>query len=132
MLPENLPLRAVPDGLGEFVDDVLLSQLTGGSRDDNTVWCAEWREHPDAVYRLAAIHDEWLHLVAYLAEVDDNGEVADSGMDVSLHGFLRDVLDYHMPMLVDHERGAFRACKHGNHVPHRRLDAPRRGSVRGE
>lgn len=106
MLPDRLPITAVPDNLPAFVDNVLLPTLTSGGK--GAVWCTTWQEHPDAVTRLAAISDEWTHLLAE--------------QDASLHSFLRDVLDHHMPMLIDAERGTFRDCKHG-HRPVKQLDA---------
>lgn len=110
MLPDRLPITAVPDGLPEWVDNVLLPTLT--SADKGSVWCVEWREHLDAVTRLAAIWDEWSHMIAQ--------------DDAALHPFLRDVLDHHMPMLVDGERGAFRRCNYG-HKPVEQLDAVKPG-----
>jgi hypothetical protein len=54
MLSERLPLTTVPESVGAFVDDVLPTLSSLGKR---TVWCVQWREHPDAVIRLAAIAD---------------------------------------------------------------------------
>lgn len=106
MLSDRLPLKDVPEGLAEFIDGVLMPYLTAG-RPGKTVWCAQWREHPAAVHRLAGIWDSWTHLLA-----DD---------DANLHTFLRDVLDYHLPMLTDSDRGVFAACKF-THTPHARID----------
>lgn len=106
MLPERLPLDEIPEGLPEFVDGVLLPFLTAG-HPSQTVWCPQWREHPDAVHRLAAMSDEWSHMLAE--------------EDASLHSFMRDVLDYHLPLLTDVEKGTFRRCSFG-HAPHKRLD----------
>lgn len=100
MLSERLPLTTVPEAVAAFVDDVLPTLSSLGKR---TVWCAQWREHPDAVTRLAAIADVW-------------GEM--TGADnADLHTFLRDVLDHHMPRLVDPESGAFAMCSHGHQAP---------------
>lgn len=106
MLPDRLPITAVPDGLPAWVDNVLLPTLTSGGK--GSVWCPEWQAHPDAVTRLAAIWDAWRHMLAE--------------EDAALHSFLRDVLDHHMPLLVDAERGAFRRCNYG-HRTVERLDA---------
>jgi len=95
----------------EFVNNVLLPTLTSGGK--GTVWCLEWREHPDAVTRLAAIWDAWSHLLAE--------------EDAALHSFLRDVLDHHMPMLIDGDRGAFRRCNYG-HKPAEQLNDVKPGT----
>ncbi|MDJ0336593.1 DUF4913 domain-containing protein [Salinibacterium sp. G-O1] len=108
MEPELLPLTDIPDSVRAFVDGVLLPHLTAGQPKD-TIWCSQWGEHPDAVHRLAAISDEWSHML--------------ESPDASLHGFLRDVLDYHLPMLVDREKGSFRRCGQGRHSTHAQLDA---------
>ena len=101
MLPDQLPIVGIPDGLPGFVDHVLLASLTSAAR--GSIWCLQWREHPDAVTRLAAIWDAWGHLL---------GEE-----DPSLHTFLRDVLDHHLPKLVDSEKGAFQRCADGHKTP---------------
>jgi hypothetical protein len=54
------------------------------------------------VTRIAAIWDAWTHILAE--------------EDAMLHFSLRDVLDHHMPMLVDAERGVFRRCNYGHKV----------------
>lgn len=113
MLPDRLPITTVPDGLPEWVDSVLLPTLTSGGK--GSVWCPDWRSHPDAVARLAAIWDAWTHMLAE--------------EDAALHSFLRDVLDHHMPMLVDAERGAFRRCNYG-HKPVEQLGAVKPGTGR--
>lgn len=113
MLPERLPIREIPEFLPAFVNDVLLTTLTSAGK--KTVWCVRWQEHPDAVTRLAAIADAWNHM---LGADSESGE----SEDANLHGFLREVLDHHMPLLVDGERGAFAHCAYG-HRPFRRLDA---------
>lgn len=104
-LSEQVPLNEIPDGLVDFVDGTLLAFLT--SAGEKTIWCAEWRDHPDAVHRLAAMADQW--------------EESALGGTVGLHSFFRDVLDYHLPFLVDAEKGAFRGCKF-DHAKRRRLD----------
>lgn len=106
MTSENLPLAVVPDKLPEFVDGVLLQFLTGTQRDKAT-WCPQWRDHPEAVHRLEAVRVQWTRLL---------------GEEISLHEFMRDVLDYHLPMLVDADKGTFRGCSYG-HTEHKRLDA---------
>ncbi|MGG7453052.1 DUF4913 domain-containing protein [Plantibacter auratus] len=109
MLSEHLPLTDVPAGLPEFVDGVLLARLT--TLGKNEVWCASWREHPDAVHRLAAIQDEWQRMIA--------------GEDAELHTFIRDVLDYHLPRLVArHDGGVFAGCEF-KHIEPARLDSVR-------
>jgi hypothetical protein len=113
MLPERLPITAVPDGLPEFVENVLLPTLT--SSGTKTIWCPEWQEHPDAVTRLAAIWDAWTHMLAE--------------EDALLHSFLRDVLDWHMPYLVEEDRGAFRRCNFG-HKPFEQLNEAKRAADR--
>ena len=107
MLSEHLPLTDVPAGLAEFVDGVLLARLT--TLGKNNVWCASWREHPDAVHRLAAIQDEWQRML--------------SAEDAELHTFMRDVLDYHLPRLVARsENGSFVQCEF-QHNEQARLDS---------
>lgn len=107
MLSEHLPLTDVPAGLAEFVDGVLLGRLT--TLGKGNVWCAQWREHPDAVHRLTAIEDEWQRMLA----TEESG----------LHTFLRDVLDYHLPHLVSEAAGGcFVPCKF-KHITPGRLDS---------
>lgn len=113
MLPERLPIREVPEHLPAFVNDVLLTTLTSAGK--KTVWCVKWQEHPDAVTRLAAIADAWNHMLGADSESGDEE-------DADLHAFLREVLDHHLPLLVDNERGAFAHCGYG-HRASRRLDA---------
>lgn len=103
---ESLPLAQPPEGLEDFVETILLEVLTGATKE--RTWCSEWASHPDAVHRLAAIHEQWDILKM-------------RGM--SLHDFYRDVLDYHLPFLVGKDTGAFSACGYGQHRPHKRLDA---------
>lgn len=100
MLSERLPLTTVPESVSAFVDDVLPTLSSAGKR---TVWCAQWREHPDAVTRLAAIADVWGQMTG-----EDHAD---------LHSFLRDVLDHHLPLLIDPERGAFARCDYGHETP---------------
>lgn len=107
MNADDLPLTEPSAELVAFVDGTLLDLLApAGSAE--TRWCAQWAEHPDAVHRLAAIRDEWNLMLA-----------AQDGPP--LHAFLRDVLDYHLPLLIDQHRGAFRACGY-SHEPRKRLD----------
>jgi len=111
MLSDRLPLTEIPDGLANFVEMTLMDSLTAGAERGSERaprWCSQWREHPEAVHRLAAIYDEWCMMLA--------------GEDAAPHLFLRDVLDYHLSLLVDPDRGTFRACRYG-HVSHRRLDS---------
>lgn len=110
MLSERLPLTEAPEELPEFVDGVLLPYLTP-SESNRVVWCTQWRDHPDAVHRLAAIHEEWATMLGK--------------EDASLHLFLRDVLDYHLPLLIDSEKGAFRRCG-GSHDAGKQLGAGKR------
>ena len=100
MLPDNLPITAASPALREFVDAVFLPYLTETyNRDERMNWCNDWALHPTAVMRLAAVHDEWTAVKA-----------ADG--EISWHAFLHDVLDYHLPLLVNPETGTFRSCKY--------------------
>ncbi|MGZ0069727.1 DUF4913 domain-containing protein [Microbacterium arborescens] len=110
MNADDLPLTEASAELVAFVDGTLLDFLApAGSAE--TRWCPQWAEHSDAVHRLAAIRDEWNLMLA---------SAANDGVP-ALHAFLRDVLDYHLPLLIDQQRGAFRGCGYG-HKPRVRLD----------
>lgn len=110
MNADDLPLTEPSAELVAFVDGTLLDFLApAGSAE--TRWCPQWAEHPDAVHRLAAIRDEWNLMLAS----------AEDGAVPALHTFLRDVLDYHLPLLIDQQRGSFRECGYG-HKPRQRLD----------
>lgn len=107
---DDLPLTEASAELIAFVHGVFLDSLapSGGK---SSRWCSQWAEHPDALHRLAAIHDEWNLM---LASTPDSSSPP-------LHAFLRDVPDYHLPLLIDHDKGAFRECEFG-HKPRVRLD----------
>lgn len=110
LLVSQVPLASAPPELVAFVEGTLQDYLTGAGKARTKRWCTRWQEHPDAVHRLAAIYDEYLLMIA-------QGKGAPS-----LHIFMRDVLDYHLPRLVDKEYGVFRECDEG-HVSHRRIDS---------
>lgn len=102
----QLPIYSVdelPPAFSTFVETTLLDSLTGASKG-RWSWCTRWSEHPDAVHRLLAIWQQWLEVQA-----DPMG----------LHDFLRNTLDYHLPLLVG-EHGALRACQYG-HRGHERI-----------
>lgn len=109
LMVSRVPLTEAPTELVAWVEGTLQDRLTGTRKD--TRWCSQWTEHPDALHRLAAIFDEWQFLMA-------GGEGAPS-----LHMFIREVLDYHMPYLVSREFGIFTKCGEDGHEPHRRVDA---------
>ncbi len=100
----TLPLTATDELLPEFVTfvenvlPVYLIQNDGEQR----VWCDQWRAHPDALHRLYAIWQMW--------------ELAASG-EITLHSFIRDVLDWHQPHLIDRDTGAFRRCLREHREP---------------
>lgn len=104
-----VPITEVPAELVAWAEGTLQDRLTGIGKTD-TRWCGSWTEHPDAVHRLAAMFDEWQFMMA-------GGKGAPS-----LHMFIREVLDYHMPYLVSKEFGIFAKCGADGHEPHRRLD----------
>lgn len=95
----RLPLTStnLPDGFETFVEGTLLQSLTSASKG-RTSWCTHWREHPDALHRLFAIWQQWLDV---------------QEQPTQLHDFLRNVLDYHLPLLVG-EHGTLRACQYGH------------------
>lgn len=104
----QLPLTAdtpLPDAFALFVESTLLGSLTG-ARQSKTVWCVQWRDHPDALHRLVAMWLQW-------QEVEQSPAM--------LHDFLRNVVDYHLPYLVGADQGVLRACGNGHRV-HVRLD----------
>lgn len=96
-------VATLPPAFSTFVESTLLDSLTAGSKAGR-VWCTRWREHPDAVHRLFAIWQQWL-------------EVQSDPM--LLHEFLRNTLDYHLPLLVG-EHGALHGCQYG-HRAHERI-----------
>lgn len=99
------PADALPIEFMVFVEDTLPGVLSFAD-GQATIWCSQWREHPEATHRLYAMWERW-------REVEDAPSM--------LHDFLRDVLDYHLPRLVDREFGSFRRCDRG-HRPPERLD----------
>ncbi|MFN3337315.1 MAG: DUF4913 domain-containing protein [Thermomicrobium sp.] len=114
LMVSRVPLMEAPAELIAWVNGTLQDRLTGSGKTD-TRWCSQWTEHPDALHRLAAMFDEWQFLLV-------GGEGAPS-----LHMFIREVLDHHMPYLVSREFGIFAKCGEHGHEPHRRMDveAPR-------
>jgi len=110
LLVTQVPLASAPPELVAFVQGTLQDYLSSAGKARTKRWCARWEEHPDAVHRLAAIYDEYLLMIA-------GGKGAPS-----LHVFMRDVIDYHLPRLVDKEYGVFRECDEG-HLAHRRIDS---------
>ena len=116
-LPVLLPLTHAGAELVDFVETILMDNLTGAGKTNKKRWCANWEEHPDAVHRLAAIYDVWQGTLI--------GEV-------SLHGFYRDVLDYHLPMLTDPETGVSARCDRDGHQPHERIDKPAKHAAGGQ
>lgn len=112
LLVWSVPLKEAPAELIDWVEGVLQDYLTGsvgplkGAR-----WCARWSEHPDALHRLAAIYDQWTLMRL-------GGKQAPT-----LHTFVRDVLDYHMPYLTSREFGVLGRCDMSGHEPHQRVDA---------
>jgi hypothetical protein len=77
--------------LAEWVREVLAPVI---HRDLQTqgelVWCLQWWEHPEAVARLAALHDAWTVLVA-AEEAEGTGtsqwwvQHVDPHLDVLMH-----------------------------------------------
>lgn len=110
LLVNRVPLVAVPYELVSFVNGTLMDSLTGAGKVNRKRWCTQWVKHPDAVHRLAAIYDQWLFLLA-------GGKNAPS-----LHDFIRDCVDYHMPMLTDPDYGVFSQCDVDGHEQHKRID----------
>jgi hypothetical protein len=111
LLVERVPLGAPPPELIAFVEGTLQDCFTAAGKTGTKRWCTLWAEHPDAVHRLAAIYDEYTLMLT-------------GGKGVpSLHIFIREVIDYHLPYLVDREFGAFRLCDSDGHTGHQRLEA---------
>lgn len=102
-----LPIEHAEGDLVDFVETVLMDKLTGAGKQSQKRWCADWEQHPEAVHRLQAIYDVWQDTLT--------GQV-------SLHGFYRDVLDYHLPLLISPETGVFARCDRDGHQPHERID----------
>lgn len=110
LMVTQLPLAAPPQELVEWVEGTLQDTLTSLGKTEAR-WCAQWAEHPEAVHRLAGMFDEWQLMIV------------GSTRGPSLHGFIRDVLDYHLPHLVSTDYGAFARCGEDyGHEQHRRLD----------
>ncbi|WP_424937792.1 MULTISPECIES: DUF4913 domain-containing protein [Bacteria] len=111
VLVQHVPLLEAPAALVAFVNGPLQDRFTGAGKKDTKRWCIRWTEHPDAVHRLAAIYDEYQFMLI-------GGKGAPS-----LHMFIREVIDYHMPFLVDPSSGVFAECGHYGHADHTRVDA---------
>lgn len=110
LMVTQLPLAAPPEELVEWVEGTLQDTLTSLGKTESR-WCAQWTEHPEAVHRLAGMFDEWQLMII------------GSTRGPSLHGFIRDVLDYHLPHLVSTDYGTFARCGEDyGHETHRRLD----------
>lgn len=104
----KLPLASedeLPEAFTRFVDGTLLEHLTGAQNAHKHYWCSRWVEHPDALHRLYAIWREWEDV-----QTDT----------MTLHDFIRNVLDWHLPYLTG-ENGALSRCGK-EHKPHVRLD----------
>lgn len=82
------------DNLAGFVRDVLIAVLIRRVDGRSRTWCLQWWEHPEAVWRLLALHD------AYVALLAEPG---------GLSCWLRDHADYHLPVLLEAD-GVFRGC----------------------
>lgn len=67
--------------------------------DQTVLWCPEWWEHPDAVFRLTQTWHAW--------------EVA-SRQTGALAGWQRDVADYHLPIILN-PQGPFFGCTWDHH-----------------
>ena len=74
----------------------LIRRRMGGGRG----WCEEWWRHPEAVVRLTATWRCW-------------EEARQEGGSAISRWFLH-VLDPHMAVLMDVERGPFQSCGHGH------------------
>lgn len=110
----HLPLGdvdALPPAFSTFVESTLLDSLTGASKG-RWSWCTQWRRHPDAVHRLFAIWQQWLDVQAD---------------PMMLHDFLRNTLDYHLPLLVG-EHGSLHGCQYG-HREHARIAIETKGTT---
>lgn len=110
LLVTQVPLRDAPHVLVDWVENVFQDCLTGAGKKGEARCCANWTEHPEAVHRLAAMYDEWLVMLAGVEGAP------------SLHLVYREVLDYHLPYLVNWEYGVFARCDVDGHEPHRRID----------
>lgn len=111
LMVTRVPLATAPASLIAFVNGPLQDRFTGAGKKDTRRWCTRWTEHPDAVHRLAAIYDEYQFMLL-------GGKGAPS-----LHMFIREVVDYHMPYLVDPSNGVFAECGQYGHAEHARVDA---------
>lgn len=112
LLVWSVPLTVAPPELVVWVESTLQEYLTSTAGPfKGAKWCRSWHTHPDAVHRLAAIYDQWTLMRL-------GGKLAPS-----LHAFIREVLDYHMPYLVSRESGIFQRCDVDGHDPHTRIDA---------
>lgn len=109
LMVSRVPLDEAPAELIMWVEGDFQDFLTGMGKAESR-WCARWVEHPDAVHRLAAMYDEWQLMLLRVKGAP------------TLHAFVREVLDYHMPHLVGKEFGVFAKCGVDGHEPHRRLD----------
>lgn len=78
-----------------FVADLLAPTYRRKVDGRSATWCLDWRAHPEAVVRLDALWRSWEHL----------------RMDPALgmSAWLRDHLDYHLPILLSPD-GPFRGC----------------------
>lgn len=89
-----VPGEELPAAFVEFVDVTLLQFLTHADKH-SAVWCNQWQQHPDALHRLMAVWFAWIDVEA---------------APRAIHEFYKETLDYHLPYLVDQQRGAFSKC----------------------
>lgn len=97
------PAPEVPDGPPAPSPEVvlwverLLGYVESPEREDST-WCRQWREHPEAVWRLSALY------TAFVAAL----------VDADLSSWWVNHFDRHAPMLFG-RRGIFEACASNGH-----------------
>lgn len=85
----------------------LTSYLESPERDDSR-WCPQWQEHPEAVWRFTALHREF-----EISVVDD-----------TMSGWWVNHFDRHAPLIFG-PTGIFQACENG-HNPERSFRFSRR------
>lgn len=79
--------------------DVLFDIYPQRVQDNSILWCPEWWEHPEAVYRLTQTWHAWESASRHTG---------------ALASWMRDVADYHLPIVL-HPQGPFFGCTMDHH-----------------
>jgi hypothetical protein len=98
--PEQLDVNERGQELATWVREVLAPVIHRDLQaQGELVWCQQWWEHPEAVARLAALHDAWTVLVV-AEEADGTG---------ASQWWVQHV-DPHLDALMHQRHGPFSRC----------------------